>query len=133
MDDMRKELSAMKSDMGAMRKDIEGLRKSAKTDIKALRSDMRAFEGRLDARFDAFRDEIRALFRPVIATLANHTAELADIRSHIKENLVTRHEFYSYMDKFAGKLGDYGDREARGLWRLDDHEARTGALEKKLS
>lgn len=51
----------------------------------------------------SFQTEMRELFRPITITLAHHTAELADIRGHIKDKMVTREEFHSRMDGFTGK------------------------------
>lgn len=61
------------------------------------------------------------MMRPVTITLANHTAELADIRGYMKEHLATRSEFHARMDGFAGRA------------RLDAHEDRIAALERKRS
>lgn len=44
---------------------------------------------------------------PITITLAHHTAELADIRGHIKDKMVTREEFHARMDGFSGRTQDF--------------------------
>lgn len=73
------------------------------------------------------------MMRPVTITLANHTAELADIRGYMKEHLVTRSEFHARMDGFAGRVDDYDYSAAKNRARLDEHEKRIRALEGKRS
>ncbi|MFI5346666.1 MAG: hypothetical protein ACHQ51_09865 [Elusimicrobiota bacterium] len=80
---------------------------------------------------EAFRDEMRLLLRPITVTLANHTAELADIRGYMKDKLVTRDEFHSRMDAFTGRVDDYDYSSAKNRDRLDAHEKRITALEQK--
>ena len=92
-------------------------------DLKVLREDI----------VTALRSEMRDLFRPIVATLANHTAELAEIRSHIKDKMVTREEFHSRMDGFTRRVDDFDYSSAKNRFRLDEHENRIGALEKKSS
>lgn len=92
--------------------------------LPATKADMKA-------EFAAFRTELREMFRPIGVTLANHTAELADIRGHIKDKMVTRDEFHSRMDGFAGRVKDFDYSSAKNLTRLDDHERRIDALEKR--
>ncbi|MDE2141803.1 MAG: hypothetical protein KGJ84_05265 [Elusimicrobia bacterium] len=79
----------------------------------------------------AFRDEMRQLLRPITVTLANHAAELADIRGYVKDKLVTRDEFHSRMDAFTGRVDDYDYSSAKNRERLDAHEKRIAALEQK--
>jgi chromosome segregation ATPase len=75
--------------------------------------------------------EIREQLRPIAITLAHHSAELADIRGHIKDKMVTRDEFHSRMDGFAGRVSDFDHSTAKNRARLDDHEKRIIALEEK--
>jgi hypothetical protein len=94
-------------------------------------------KGFLRSEFALFRAELRVelreLFRPIVATLAHHSAELADIRGYIKTSLVTRDEFHTRMDAFTGRVDDFGYSSAKSRDRLDDHERRINALEKKPS
>ena len=83
---------------------------STKGDLRALKSDVSAFRSELKADFAQFRTEIRELFRPITITLAHHTAELADIRGHIKDKMVTREEFHSRMDGFTARMSKLGLR-----------------------
>lgn len=53
------------------------------------------------------RDEMRGLLRPIVATLAQHTEELADLRSR----MVTRDEFHSRMDAFSGLRLELRDKK----------------------
>lgn len=80
---------ATKGDLGVMRSDMAMMR----TDIASMRDDLTL----------AIRKEIREALRPIFITLAHHTAELADIRGHIKDKMVTRDEFYSRMDALEEK------------------------------
>lgn len=105
----------------------------------ATKADLLNFPTKADmkAEFATFRtelrEELRDMFRPIVATLANHTAELADIRSHIKEKMVTRDEFYSCMDGYARRVENSDYFSAKNLSRLDDHQKRISALEEKRS
>jgi hypothetical protein len=80
-----------------------------------------------------FRAEMKDMFRPIVLTLAKHTAELAGIRSYMTENLVTRDEFHTRMDGFTSRVDDYDYSAAKNRDRLDAHERRIAALEKKRS
>lgn len=101
----------------------------------ATKADLNAFATKADMKteFAIFRAEIHDLFRPIAITLAHHTAELADIRGHIKEKMVTRDEFHSRMDGFAGRVADFDYSSAKNRARLDEHEARIRALENKTA
>ena len=77
------------------------------------------------------RDDIREMLRPITITLAHHTAELADIRGHIKDKMVTREEFHSRMDGFTGRVDDFDYSAAKNRARLDDHSRRIKVLEEK--
>jgi hypothetical protein len=81
---------------------------ATKGDMRLLKGDVRAFRGEMRSEFSQFRtelrEELRELIRPITITLAHHTAELADIRGHIKDKMVTREEFHSRMDGFTGKV-----------------------------
>lgn len=79
------------------------------------------------------RNELRDALRPIFSLLANHTAELRDIRTYMKTQLVTREEFHARMDAFAGRVDDHDYAAAKSRARLDDHERRISALEKKPS
>lgn len=104
---------------------------ATKTDLNAFatKADLNAFMTKADfAEFRGeLREELRVMFRPILATLANHTAELADIRG----KMVTRDEFHSRMDAFAGRVDDFDYSSAKNRSRLDDHEKRIAALEEK--
>lgn len=75
------------------------------------------------------RADIKDMLRPIVATLAHHSAELSDIRGYIKTNLVTRDEFHSRLDAFAGRVDDQDYSTAKTRARLDDHETRLTRLE----
>ena len=81
----------------------------------------------------SMREEIRDLFRPIALTLAHHTSELADIRGHIKDKMVTREEFHSRMDGFTGRIEGFDYSAAKNRDRLDDHAKRIKALEDKTA
>lgn len=102
--------------------------------LDVLRAEMR---GDLRASLDEFRDEFRSemkdMLRPIVLTLTKHSAELAGIRSYMTEKLVTRDEFHSRMDAFTGRVDDYDYSAAKNRDRLDSHERRIAALEKKRS
>lgn len=123
-DEMREDghLPATKADLRefATKADLE--RFAMKADLQDLRADLSALPTKAD---------LIELVRPIVATLANHTAELADIRSHIKEKMVTRDEFYSTMEGYAGRVQDFDYSAAKNLTRLDEHERRIDALEKR--
>ena len=105
--------------------------------LPATKSDLSGFATKLDLSGFATKDDltvvIREQLRPLVITLAHHTAELADIRGHIKDKMVTRDEFHSRMDGFAGRVADFDYSAAKNLTRLDDHEKRINALEEKRS
>ncbi|UPT73261.1 MAG: hypothetical protein M0D55_15425 [Elusimicrobiota bacterium] len=87
---------------------------------------------------DALRDfatknDIEAMLLPIRALLVKHSEELSEIRTHIREKLVTKDEFHHRMDAFAGRLVDEDYRAAKSRARLDDHETRITALEKRSS
>lgn len=77
------------------------------------------------------KNEIREMLRPAFITLAHHTAELADIRGYMKDKMVTRDEFHSRMDGFAGRVDDFDYSAAKNRSRIDEHEKRISALEAK--
>lgn len=79
----------------------------------------------------ALRDDLREMLRPITMTLAHHTAELADIRGHIKDKMVTREEFHSRMDGFTGKVQDYEYAAAKNRELLVDYDKRIKALEER--
>lgn len=126
---------------GEMRED--GHLPATKADLRdfATKADLAEFVTKADlastmkTEFAIFRtelrEELRDMFRPIIATLANHTAELADIRRHIKEKMVTRDEFYSTMDGYTRRVENSDYHSAKNLDRLDDHQKRIDALEKR--
>ena len=105
----------------------------------ATKADLREFATKADmsTEFTKFREElreeIRDIFRPIVVTLAHHTAELADIRGHIKDKMVTRDEFHSRMDGFAGRVTDFDYSSAKNRARLDEHEERLKKLESRPS
>lgn len=100
---------------------------ATKGELRLMRSDIAVIRDDIGA----FRNEIREALRPITITLAHHTAELADIRGHIKDKMVTRDEFHSRMDGFAGRVEDFDYSSAKNRSRLDDHEKRIIALEEK--
>ncbi len=106
----------MNEDMGSNETQL-----ATKADIRAMSDDI----------VIVLRDEMRELLRPINITLAHHTAELADIRGYIKAKMVTREEFHSRMDGFAGRVDDFDYSSAKNRSRLDEHEKRISALEEK--
>lgn len=98
---------------------------ATKGDLSVMRAEMKSDFAVM------IRSEIREALRPITITLAHHTAELADIRGHIKDKMVTRDEFHSRMDGFAGRVEDFDYSAAKNRSRLDDHEKRIVALEEK--
>lgn len=96
-----------------------------------LRDEFKSFRDEMLGEFKAFRTEIRDIIRPIAITLANHTAELADIRGYMKDKMVTRDEFHARMDGFSGRVDDYDYSAAKNRDRLDSHEKRISALEQK--
>lgn len=119
----------------ATKADLRGFATKADLSGFATKADLSAFATKADmkAEFAIFRAEIHDLFRPIAITLAHHTAELADIRGHIKEKMVTREEFHSRMDGFAGRVADFDYSSAKNRSRLDEHEERIRALENKTA
>jgi hypothetical protein len=122
----------------ATKADLDRFATKADLDRFVTKSDFDQFVTKTDFdRFatkddlNSFRDEMRQLFRPIVVTLAHHTAELADIRGYIKDKLVTRDEFHSRMDAFTGRVDDYDYSSAKNRDRLDAHEKRITALEQK--
>ncbi len=117
---------ATKADLSAFatKSDLHAL-----TNVFATKADLNAFMTKTDfAEFRVeLREELRVMFRPILATLATHTVELADIRG----KMVTRDEFRSRMDAFAGRVDDFDYSSAKNRSRLDDHEKRISALEEK--
>jgi len=105
--------------------------------LPATKADLRDFATKADLRDFATKSdiaEIRELLRPIATiamTVARHSAELADIRGHIKDKMVTRDEFHSRMDGFTRRVEDSDYSSAKNLTRLDDHERRIDALEKR--
>ena len=98
---------ATKADLRAFatKEDLKAL--ATKGELGALRGDFQTFREEILGEFKSFRAEMRDMIRPVTITLANHTAELADIRGYMKEHLVTRSEFHARMDGFTGRVDDY--------------------------
>lgn len=119
----------------ATKADLAQLQNSTKADLAQLQSSTKADIGLLrdefKSEFRAFRTEMREMFRPVMLTLEHHTAELADIRGYLKDKVVTRDEFHSRMDGFAGRVDDFDYSSAKSRARLDEHEKRISALETK--
>ena len=113
----------------------DGRQPATKADLNAFatKADLSAFATKEAIRdeFRSFRAEIHEMFRPIAITLAHHTVELADIRGHIKDKMVTRDEFHSRMDAFAGRVADFDYSSAKNRSRLDDHEKRIASLEEK--
>lgn len=117
------DLSPMKGDISLLKGDVSQL----KGDVGSLKDEFKTFH----EEFRSFRTEVREMLRPVFITLANHTAELADIRGYMKDKMVTRDEFHSRMDGFAGRVDDFDYSSAKNRSRIDDHEKRISALETK--
>lgn len=131
-DEMREDghLPATKADLRdfATKADLRHFATKTDLDRFATKDDLAGFATKSDIA------EIRELLRPIATiamTVAHHSAELADIRSHIKDKMVTRDEFHSRMDGFAGRVKDFDYSAAKNLVRLDDHEKRIDALEKR--
>lgn len=82
---------------------------------------------------DTLRTEIREALRPVVGRIVTMQDDVADIRRYMKTELVTRNEFHARMDAFAGRVDDADVADVRQRARLDDHERRISALEKKPS
>lgn len=103
--------------------------------LPVTKADLRGFATKADfAELKSDVADIRELLRPIATiamTVAHHSVELADIRRHIKEKLVTREEFYSTMDGYARRVENFDYSSAKDLTRLDDHEKRIDALEKR--
>lgn len=116
---------ATKADLGAVQDDLGSLRGN----FGSLQGDFANFRN----EFKEFREEMRDMFRPIRITLAHHAAELADIRGYIKDKLVTRDEFHSRMDAFTGHVQDQDYSSAKNRARLNDHEDRISAIEKRPS
>ena len=114
---------ATKGDLSAVRADLRGEMADMRSDMALMRDDI----------VTSLRTEIREMLRPITITLANHTAELADIRGHIKDKMVTRDEFHARMDGFTGRVDDSDYSSAKNRDRLDDHAKRISALEEKHS
>lgn len=108
---------------------------ATKADLRAFatKSEFQTFREEILGEFKSFRAEMRDMIRPIAITLANHTAELADIRGYMKDKMVTRDEFHSRMDAFTGRVDDYDYSAAKNRDRLDSHEKRIRALEGKRS
>ena len=83
-----------------------------KGDVRLLQGELQTFRSEIRGDFATFREEIRDLIRPITITLAHHTAELADIRGHIKDKMVTRDEFHSRMDGFTGRVEALEERQS---------------------
>jgi hypothetical protein len=118
-----------------MNEDMNGNEQPAtKADMHAMRTDIIATtRSEMASGFKSLRDDIRDMLHPIIVKLTHHDAELADIRGYIKTQLVTRDEFHSRMDAFTGRVEDFDFTEAQNRARLDEHEQRIIALEKKPS
>ena len=100
--------------------------------LNSLKSDFRSFADELRADFRAFTVEMRDLLRPIQINVARHTGELADIREELKgvrTNMVTRDEFHSRMDGFAGLAEDSRRRWATHADVLTKHDERLKKLE----
>jgi len=94
----------------------------------ATKGDMNVMRGGLR---DDIVTAVRDMIRPLALATAHHSAELADIRGYMKDKLVTRDEFHSRMDGFTRRVEDFDWSAAKNLDRLDDHEKRIRAIEKK--
>ena len=127
----RGNLLAVKVEVQAVKGDLRLLRGELKGDMDAMRGDFKAFQTEIRTDFATFHQEIRELFRPISIVLAHHTAELADIRGHIKDKMVTRDEFHSRMDGFTDRVDNFDYSAAKNRERLDDYGKRIKALEDK--
>jgi BMFP domain-containing protein YqiC len=99
-----------------------------------MRKEFAAFRDsfRMELRAE-LREDIREMLRPMVANIANLQADVTDIRGYMKTQLVTREEFHARMDAFAGRVDTHDYSAAKNRDRLDDHERRISALEKKPS
>jgi len=122
----------------ATKEDLRGM--ATKGDLRGLatKDDLRGLATKDDLRglatkeeLGELRTEMREMVRPLAITLAHHTAELADIRGYMKDKLVTRDEFHARMDAFTGRVDDSDYSAAKNRDRLDAHERRITALERK--
>jgi len=121
-----------------LRSGLEGQGKSLRDELrtglesqsKSLRDEFRTG---LESQSKSLRDEFRTEFQKIHVTLSHHSAELADVRGYLKDKLVTRDEFHSRMDGFAGRVDDYDYSAAKNRARLDEHEKRISALEAERS
>lgn len=101
----------------------------------ATKADLRDFatKAELQASLATMRDEIigavRDMIRPLAVDVVHLKADVADVRGHIKDKLVTREEFHSRMDGFARRVEDHDWSAAKNRARLDDHESRLKSLE----
>ena len=125
---------ATKAEFGGLREEFNGLREEfngLRGEFNELRGEFKSFRDEMLGEFRSFRDEIRDMVRPIAIMVAKHTAELADIRGYLRENMVTRDEFHSRMDAFSGGVYDQDYSTANNRVRLDEHERRIAALEAK--
>ena len=96
-----------------------------------LRAGLASVRADIASLREALRDDVSMMLRPITITLAHHTAELADIRGHIKDKMVTREEFHSRMDGFSGRVQDFEYALSKNREMLADHAKRISALEER--
>jgi chromosome segregation ATPase len=100
-----------------------------------MSDDMRREIDDLKARTVRYEADARALFesvesmtkmlRRVVVTTTQTGADLAELKTYVREKLVTKNEFDRRMDGFAGRIDDFRLHMAQQKERLDDLESKS--------
>jgi chromosome segregation ATPase len=121
--DIKSDLKGMKSDMQAVKSDMQAM----KSDLQAVKSDMQTMQGDLSG-LPGMKADIQSMketLHRVAVTTAQTSGGLAELKTYVHTNLVTKNEFRTEMDGFAGRIDDFRLHMAQQKERLDDLESKS--------
>jgi chromosome segregation ATPase len=128
--DIKSDLKGMKSDMQAVKSDMQAMKsdlQAVKSDLQAVKSDMQTMQGDLSG-LPGMKADIQSMketLHRVAVTTAQTSGGLAELKTYVHTNLVTKNEFRTEMDGFAGRIDDFRLHMAQQKERLDDLESKS--------
>jgi chromosome segregation ATPase len=120
-----------------MKREIDGLKARAtryEADVRAffatvrdIQSDLRAMKSDLSELPGMKKDiqSIKETLRRVAVRAAQTGGDLTELKTYVHGNLVTKGEFRTQMDGFAGRIDDFRLHMAQQKERLDDLESKS--------
>ena len=97
---------------------------SMRREIDDLKARTTRYEADVNALFASI-ESMKGMLHRVIVTTVQTSADLAELKTYVHENLVTKNEFKTQMDGFAGRIDDFRLHMAQQKERLDDLESKS--------